>query len=85
MNKAPRLGQVRELPGGLVLELRAGNNPALVLVKGDDTIRAERSTVTSMVAALVDVVADLLRCWPAVGCIMPDLMSWLLGRDERCI
>ena len=51
--------EIRELPGGIALELHAGAVPALVLVQGNSRIRVELTRVKALVAALTDAAADL--------------------------
>jgi hypothetical protein len=57
----PDLWEVRELPGGLSLELQAGDDPALVLAQGECRVRVELPHVKVVVAALVDAAADLAK------------------------
>ena len=54
------LWEVRTLHGGLSLELRGGEKPALVIVQGSDRVRVELADVKSVVAALVNAAADLV-------------------------
>jgi hypothetical protein len=58
---------VRELPNGLALELRAGDDPALVLVQGENRVRVELTQVKALVAALVDAAADLAEVLASGG------------------
>lgn len=44
----------------MVLELRAGDEPALVLAQDENRVRVELSTVKAAVAALTDAAADLM-------------------------
>jgi len=53
------LWEVRTLAGGLSLELRAGEEPALVLVQGEDAVRIPLAEAKALVAALTDAAADL--------------------------
>jgi len=55
----PDLWELRELDGGLTLELRVGDAPALALTQGDNRVRVELSKVKAVVAALTDAAADL--------------------------
>jgi len=59
MSNSPDLWERRELPGKLALELRAGDDPALVLVRGDDMTRTPLAHIKALVAALTDATADL--------------------------
>ncbi|MFC2023488.1 hypothetical protein ACFLT5_01985 [Chloroflexota bacterium] len=59
MTNGPNLWEVRELPRGAVLELRAGDKPALVLAQGENRLSVELAQVKAVVAALVDGAADL--------------------------
>jgi hypothetical protein len=52
------LWEVRQLPGGAALELRAGERPALVLAQGENRVSVELAHVKAVVAALVDGAAD---------------------------
>jgi hypothetical protein len=52
------LWEVRPLPGGLALELRAGDKPALVLAQGENRVRVEMAHVKSLVAALAEAAAE---------------------------
>ena len=61
------LWEVRELPGGLTLELHAGDSPALVLVQGEKRVRVELSRVKGLVAALTDAAAELAELLAAGG------------------
>ena len=45
MTGTPDLWEVRQLPGGLALELTAGAVPALILVQGNSMIRIELTRV----------------------------------------
>jgi hypothetical protein len=63
----PNLWEVRELPGGVALELRAGDDPALALVQGENRVRVELAHVRELVAALVDAAADLAGVLAAGG------------------
>lgn len=61
------LGEVRGLPSGLTLELRAGDDPALVLSQGESRVRMELAHVKSLLAALTDAAADLAEVLTACG------------------
>lgn len=49
----------RTLPDGITLELRAGDNPALVLVQGENRVQVELAHVKAVVAALAGGAVDL--------------------------
>ncbi len=66
MSEQPDLWEVRKLDGGLVLELHAGDTPALILVQGENQIRVDLSNVKRLVAALTDA-ADLVEVLAAGG------------------
>jgi hypothetical protein len=51
--------EVRNVPGGLTLELHGGDKPATMLRQGDQAIRVELAHVKGLVAALADGAADL--------------------------
>ena len=59
MSDIPDLWEVRTLPDGLTLELRAGASPALVLAQGENRVRVELAHVKVVVAALADGAVDL--------------------------
>jgi hypothetical protein len=61
------LWEVRTLPGGLALELRAGDDPALVLVQGENRVRVDLAHVKALVAALAEAAADLAGVLAAGG------------------
>ena len=67
MSDNPDLWEVRELPDGLALELRAGDVPALVLTQGENRISVELAHVKGLVAALVAGAADLAEVLAAGG------------------
>ena len=67
MSEQTDLWEARELPGGLALELRAGDDPALVLVQGDNRVRVELDRVKAVVGALVDAAADLVEVLASGG------------------
>lgn len=50
---------VRDLPGGLGVEPRAGDVPALVLSHGADRVCVKLAHVKGLMADLVDGAADL--------------------------
>jgi hypothetical protein len=58
---------VRDLRVGLALELRAGDNPSLVLAQGDTRISLQLADVKSVVAVLTDAEADLAEVLAAGG------------------
>ena len=58
MTNSLDLWQVRPLPGGLVLELLAGDAPALAPAQGESRVRVELAYVKPLVAALADAAAD---------------------------
>ncbi|MBN1812555.1 MAG: hypothetical protein JXA14_12020 [Anaerolineae bacterium] len=47
------------MPDGTTLELRAGDNPVLVLIQGENRVQVKLAHVKAAVAALVDGAADL--------------------------
>ena len=53
------LWEVRTLPDGLALELRGGDKPGLVLVRGSDRARVELAHVKTVSAAMGDAAANL--------------------------
>jgi hypothetical protein len=53
------LWEVRSLPDGITLELRAGDDPALVLVQGENRVRMELAHVKAVVAVLAGAVVGL--------------------------
>ena len=59
--------KVRTLPGGLALELRAGDDPALVIVQDGDRVRMELPHVKAVIAALGDAAADLAEVLASGG------------------
>ena len=61
------LWETRTLPHGTVLELRAGNDPTLVLTQGDNHIRVRLSNVKALVAAMTDAAADLAEVLASGG------------------
>lgn len=48
MNDNPVLWEVRTLAGGLRLELRGGDKPALVMVHGSDRVRVDLADFKSV-------------------------------------
>jgi hypothetical protein len=56
---AQNLWETRPLPAGIRLELRAGGEPALVLVQGENRVRVALTQAKGVVAGLVDAAADL--------------------------
>ena len=58
-DSAQNLWESRTLPDGITLELRAGDNPAMIIVQGKDRIQVELAHVKDMVAMLADGAADL--------------------------
>lgn len=58
-NEKQDLWEICSLPNGAVLELRAGDEPALVLVQGKNQVKVELAHVKGLVAALVEAAADL--------------------------
>ncbi len=52
---------MRDLPGGLTLEVRGGDKPTLVLAQGENRVRVDLAHVKALVAALVDAAADLVE------------------------
>lgn len=67
MTNNPKQWDVREVPGGLALQLRAGDIPALVLTQGDNRVRLELFHIKALVAALTDAAADLAEVLIAGG------------------
>ncbi len=67
MTDNPNLWDVRDLPGGVTLELRAGDEPSLVLAQGDNRVRMELPNVETVVAVLVDAAADLAEVLASGG------------------
>jgi hypothetical protein len=63
----PDLWEMRELPGGLALGLRAGDDPVLVLAQGENRVRVELAHVKLVVAGLVDGATDLAEVLAAGG------------------
>lgn len=61
------LWEVRRLRGGLSVELRGGEKPALVLVQGEDRVRVELADVKVVMAAMGDAAADLAGVLAAGG------------------
>lgn len=61
------LWEVRDLGGGLTLELRGGGKPALVLIQQGQAIRVELVHVKAVVAALTDAELDLTELLAAGG------------------
>lgn len=61
------LWEARPLPDGVTLELRAGNDPALVLVQGENRVQIDLAYAKEVVAALVDPAADLTTFLAAGG------------------
>ena len=62
-DSAQNLWESRTLPDGITLELRAGDNPALVLLQGKNQTQMELAHIKAVVAALADgaaALADLL-------------------------
>jgi hypothetical protein len=55
----PSLWEVRELPGRLALELRAGDDLAMVLVQGENRIRVQLADAKNVVFSLVHGTTDL--------------------------
>jgi hypothetical protein len=55
------LWDVRELPGGLALELRCGDAPALVLAQDENRVRVDLPHAEVVVEALTKAAADLAR------------------------
>ena len=55
------------MPGGLALELRAGDDPALVIVQDGDRVRMELPHVKAVIAALGDAAADLAEVLASGG------------------
>jgi hypothetical protein len=50
---------VRALANGLTLELMAGEEPAMLLVQGEEAVRIPLAQAKALVAALADGAADL--------------------------
>ena len=67
MGENLNLWEVRELPDGVALELRAGDDPAVVLAQGEDRVRVELANVKAVVAALTDAAADLAEVLASGG------------------
>lgn len=67
MSDNPELWEVRELPDGLALDLRAGDVPALVLTQGENRASVELAHVKGLVAALVEGAADLAEVLASGG------------------
>jgi hypothetical protein len=67
MTGSPALWEVRDLPGGLTLEMRGGSEPALVLVRGDNRVQVALVHVKGVVAALTDAAAELAELLAAGG------------------
>ena len=67
MSSDPDLWEVRSLDGGLALELRAGDEPALVLVQGENRVRVDLAHSKALVAALTDAAADLAEVLASGG------------------
>ena len=67
MSDNPFLWEVCDLPGGMALELRAGDVAAMVLTKGENRASVELARVKGLVAALVDGAADLAEVL-SLGC-----------------
>ena len=55
------------MSSGTTLELRAGDDPALVLAQDDNRVRVELSNVKPLVAALTDAAADLAEVLASGG------------------
>jgi hypothetical protein len=55
---AQDLWRSRTLPDSITLELRAGDNPALALLQGENRLKVELAHITGVVAALADAAAD---------------------------
>ena len=53
------LWETRTVLRGTVLELRIGDDPALVLVQGENRVRVKLAHIKILVAALTDAAADL--------------------------
>jgi hypothetical protein len=53
------LWEVRTLHGGLSLELRGGEKPALVIVQGSDRVIVGLAHVKAVIAAMGDAAEDL--------------------------
>ena len=61
------LWEVRTLHGGLSVEMRGGEKPALVLVQGEERVRVELTDVKTVVAVMADAAADLVGVLAAGG------------------
>lgn len=61
------LWEVRHLHGGLSLELRGGEKPALVIVQGGERVRVELADVKTVIAGMGDAAADLAGVLAAGG------------------
>ena len=53
------LWESRTLPDDITLELRAGDNPALILLQGENRVQVGLAHVKGVVAAMADAAADL--------------------------
>jgi hypothetical protein len=58
MASTPDVWEARAVTGDTTLDLRGGDEPALVLVQGDNRVRVELGSVKALVAALTDAVAS---------------------------
>jgi hypothetical protein len=60
MTSRPDLWDVRDLDGGLTLELLAGDAPALVLAQVENRVWVALHDVKALIGALTDAAAELV-------------------------
>lgn len=60
MSSTSNLWDVRELPDGLSLKMRAGRDPALVLIQGENQAKVELAYI-KVLAAVQDGIGPIVR------------------------